>query len=1515
MKWNFSQSVSWRRMKLPPLLAGLMLSPLAGLATDSIYINTGTINNNNLPQVDATNFYNSGTWNIDTADYPYYLPTPYQTAHTLNYTNVGTMVNSVGWEFDYGPLPLGGRGWSASFANNSSSATIEADDGDIYNPPNNPFPTLASYLFISATNIVNKGELQAGANGELVINGGTVSLARGQLTIASPPTDNGFIRGTNFALDTGLYGETWAQTNVPAALPTGNGGGIINLLLMDSSALWDGTTITLPSFGVQDNCSTNFWSPDEDQEFPWPSSSLAFAPTLSEMVDINQGASNEVRQAVFVRCGSGVTPQINFTPSTNPTNYVKTLAVKLSAPVTNALTLSVQTNTIYWIDTLGSETNRWYYIDTNVSSFYQCSGPVYQPANYIVSELDPVLPQSPTGQLGFGSGSPGFGTPPANFFYNTTYANAAVSNTYSAYSVRVDDLAANPFGAVATNLPGRIQINANNLDLSRAKLGAQGDIWIQASNLVGSAGAVVDCQNLSFNFGSTNGNLIFTNLAKADVSRLQGTIYGWSALWTNSYVAQAGTTNATTNTIVFSLLVLDASGLSSQVPVAVHDLALYSTNITIADDTTVDQSLLLDGQSFTLLGSLILSGDLQDWNSAIAPTLQYFTNDGYLYIPNEAHFGDDTPAPYTEFVNTDGGIIVSGGQTINSLDLQINNAVNYTFSGDFSATAQSIEITGIPSFFPYSIYSSANIQLFADTLQLNQSALYASLALDFTVTNSLSDNGSANSLTCNNGFNLWVAPQTGDLLSSTITSVAPGDEIVDHAWAGVDQGTNWSLCTSNNVPIGTLKLQAQNPSQEPLFHFYGTTGSNAMYVLTLDLSQLTTNAANLTSMIKIDPGMKIYFSQVVLGFNPPGSQTPQAYLQSQFPAGQFVQMPNILTNQISSMDWNTTYQEIDGFGASSAWQYLWTSTEAALFFSTNTGIVYTDSTGRTTTNNGVGLSLLRTDIPPAGSTSAGDTPPAPNEFQYLMNTVAQNYPYVRIWSTPWTPAVGFKSTNDIYDSDVATFGGTNGGSFWGGNATNQAYASQLANYVATMSNIYHISTYAISVQNEPDADVTSYQACQWTAQQIHDFVPYLYNALTNAGMGSTKILLPESQNWPDYHNLAGPTLADPNTLADVSIIADHNYDGPNFQTGATTTPAPKSVDGKALWETEVSTGDSFNGSIANGMYWAKRIYLFLTVAQVNAWHYWWLVPSGSDNQGLTDNSSQTNPVLAKRLFVLGQFSRFVRPGYVRIAASTSGSNLLVSAYKDPNSQNFAIVVINPNANIDVTGTFSLTNFAAGSVTPWMTSSSNSLAQMPAVPVSNSSFTCLIPAQSVVTFVGNATSTSSTAPTLIPVANRTINAGQTLLVTNAAIDPNVPPQTLTFSLLTAPTNASLTSLNATNSLLTWRAPVGLAGTTNAVTVKVTDNGTLLSATNSFSIIVNPLSSLPAVNSINTAGGQVTLMVNGPQGPDYTVLTSTNLATPLTNWQVLLTTNSPVTPVTLVVTNFNNAARFYRIQIGP
>jgi glucuronoarabinoxylan endo-1,4-beta-xylanase len=292
--------------------------------------------------------------------------------------------------------------------------------------------------------------------------------------------------------------------------------------------------------------------------------------------------------------------------------------------------------------------------------------------------------------------------------------------------------------------------------------------------------------------------------------------------------------------------------------------------------------------------------------------------------------------------------------------------------------------------------------------------------------------------------------------------------------------------------------------------------------------------------------------------------------------------------------------------------------------------------------------------------------------------------------------------------------------------------------VLSMKNL-GVNLYAISIQNEPDAQkITSYEACQWTDQQVHDFVTNLYNALVAKGVGSTKIIAPEGQSWQGSEHFFTGALSDPTFAADVGIIADHNYNSSQPPSGI---PIQLPSSGKPTWETETANLSSGNNNgIADGMYWANRIYLFMTVAQANAWHFWWLIgASGSgfdnSNQGLAD----TNGVPTKRMYVLGQFSRFIRPGYVRIDVNTNGSDLLITAFRATNSPNFAIVAINPNVNIDVTNTFNLTNFLAASVTPWMTSSSNSLAQFPAVPVHNSSFTYFIPAQSIVTFVGQGNS--------------------------------------------------------------------------------------------------------------------------------------------------------------------------------
>jgi hypothetical protein len=162
--------------------------------------------------------------------------------------------------------------------------------------------------------------------------------------------------------------------------------------------------------------------------------------------------------------------------------------------------------------------------------------------------------------------------------------------------------------------------------------------------------------------------------------------------------------------------------------------------------------------------------------------------------------------------------------------------------------------------------------------------------------------------------------------------------------------------------------------------------------------------------------------------------------------------------------------------------------------------------------------------------------------------------------------------------------------------------------------------------------------------------------------------------------------------------------------------------------------------------------------------------------------------------------------------------------------------------------------------------------------------------------------------LAAISDRTIGAGQTLSLTNVATDSDLPAQTLTYSLLSAPANANI---NSSNGVVTWRPWVTQASTTNPFTVRVADNGTpSLGATQSFIVTVSPLAQ-PEVSTVSAAGGQLVLQFNGDHGPDYQIQSSTNLV----DWAALLTTNSPLLP--FVWTNHPGAApqNFFRIQAGP
>ena len=79
-----------------------------------------------------------------------------------------------------------------------------------------------------------------------------------------------------------------------------------------------------------------------------------------------------------------------------------------------------------------------------------------------------------------------------------------------------------------------------------------------------------------------------------------------------------------------------------------------------------------------------------------------------------------------------------------------------------------------------------------------------------------------------------------------------------------------------------------------------------------------------------------------------------------------------------------------------------------------------------------------------------------------------------------------------------------------------------------------------------------------------------------------------------------------------------------------------------------------------------------------------------------------------------------------------------------------------------------------------------------------------------------------APIVAAIAPQTVEQGRTLTVTVNATDPDVPTQTLTYSLNAgAPAGATI---NPTTGVVTWAVPAAQTLGLYSITVRATDNGT-------------------------------------------------------------------------------------------
>ncbi len=433
---------------------------------------------------------------------------------------------------------------------------------------------------------------------------------------------------------------------------------------------------------------------------------------------------------------------------------------------------------------------------------------------------------------------------------------------------------------------------------------------------------------------------------------------------------------------------------------------------------------------------------------------------------------------------------------------------------------------------------------------------------------------------------------------------------------------------------------------------------------------------------------------------------------------------NMYAASTVTLDWDTDYQVIDGFGVSEAFHQ---SNNIALLGDTKKNEIY-DLLFSTT--KGAGFSIFRSILGDGGTWGNAEDGPnktmQPSETTWdwkesnddqipMYREIRDKYGIDKLLYTVWSPPAWMKSNGSTSRGTIKS-------------DKYQAYATYLAEHIKNYKSKFGIDITHIGISNEPNLE-TDYSSCTWSSSQFKTFMKdYLVPTFDKENI-TAKVIMGEPMAFTE--SFAIDSLNDATASKRTDIVGCHNY-GSTYVTFPTT----KSK-GKGIWMTEVSDMNGNDITINDGLKWSKEVHDFMTITQGNSWSYWWGACYKTHNgEGLIQmNMSAKTYTVAKRLYTIGQYARFIRPGWQRFSATASPvSGVYVTAYKDPATGEFAVVAIN-NGSSNQSVSFNLKGFSASAVKPYTTSASQNLAEGSSIAVSGSSFTGDLPAKSVTTFVG------------------------------------------------------------------------------------------------------------------------------------------------------------------------------------
>lgn len=392
-------------------------------------------------------------------------------------------------------------------------------------------------------------------------------------------------------------------------------------------------------------------------------------------------------------------------------------------------------------------------------------------------------------------------------------------------------------------------------------------------------------------------------------------------------------------------------------------------------------------------------------------------------------------------------------------------------------------------------------------------------------------------------------------------------------------------------------------------------------------------------------------------------------------------------------------QTIDGFGASSAFfSKNISDAEAQFLFSKETGI---------------GLSLLRVSI-------AYHAPVTP-EIETAKKASAWGAAVV---AAAWTPKPEWKTNGKVSGQPDAHLKVEH----------YPEYAAFLASFAETMRD-QGVPLFALTPQNEPDYPA-AWDGCLWTPSELTTFIgKHLGPELERRGL-IVKIVAPDTASLHKAPEYVSALLSDADAVKYLGGLSTHPYG--RLQLGRW---FMQQVYGLALWQTEYSQerpGAPPDPTMTSALAMARVLHDHLTELSVAVWNYYNLTAVDAHYR---EDKKRQNPALIqdgvrfKRAYALGNFAKFVRPGFQRVAATPEpASNVLVTAFKSDDR----IVIVAVNANpLPTTQTFRIRGKLRGKLVetvPWVTSERLSLAEQPPVAITGKSFRYALSPRSVTSFV-------------------------------------------------------------------------------------------------------------------------------------------------------------------------------------